>query len=139
MLLMLHIPTQKPYAFMQTTHIVSIYLVSVSLVRLLLDMATASFPDISSVPHQPTSITFPKRSFGKKVVARLRTFQASSFRTWKWIHYDKTNDKAFCFYSMKGFKKNKLKTPNVDQAFVSTYKDISCAVVNRVGEAMKYS
>ena len=32
-------------------------------------MATASFPDISSAPHQPTSFTFPKRSFGKKVVA----------------------------------------------------------------------
>ena len=49
-----------------------IYLVSVSLVRLLFDMATASFPDISSVSHQPTNITFPKRSFGKKVVARFK-------------------------------------------------------------------
>ena len=94
------------------------YLVPVSLVRLLFDMATASFPDIYSVPHQPTNITFPKRSFGKKVVA-LCTFQASWFSTWKWIHYDETNDKAFCFYCVKGFKENKLKAPNADQAFVS--------------------
>ena len=101
----------------------AIYLVPVSLVRLLFDMATASFPDICSVPHQPTSITFPKRSFGKKVVA-LRTFQASWFRTWKCIHYDETNDKAFCFYCMKGFKENKPKAPNADQAFVSTYKGL---------------
>ena len=84
-------------------------------------MATASFPDISSAPHQPTSFAFPKRSFGKKVVA-LRAFQASWFSTWKWIHYDETNDKAFCFYCVKRFKENKLKAPNADQAFVSTYK-----------------
>ena len=48
-------------------------------------------------------------------------FQASWFSMWKWIHYDETNDKAFCFYCVKGFKANKLKTPNADQAFVSTY------------------
>ena len=100
----------------------------VSLVCLLFDIATASFPDISSVPHQPTSITFLKQSFGKKVVA-LRTFQVSLFKTWKWIRYDETNDKAFCSYCVKGFKENKLKAPNTDQAFVSTYKDISYAVV----------
>ena len=82
-------------------------------------MATASFPDIPSAPHQPRSITFPKRSFGKKTIA-LRAFQASWFSTWKWIHYDETNDKAFCFYCVKGFKEKKLKTPNADQAFVST-------------------
>ncbi|XP_065903857.1 zinc finger MYM-type protein 1-like [Dysidea avara] len=78
-------------------------------------MATANFP---SAPHQPARLSFPKRSFGKKAVA-LRAFQASWFSMWKWIHYDETNDRAYCFYCVKGFKEGKLKAPNADPAFVS--------------------
>ena len=84
-----------------------------------INMATANFP---SAPHQPARLSFPKRSFGKKAVA-LRAFQASWFSMWKWIHYDETNDRAYCFYCVKGFKEGKLKAPNADPAFVSAYKD----------------
>ena len=52
-----------------------------------LQMASSSrenLPEISSLPHQPTAFSFPKRSFGKKNVS-LRSFQASWFRQWPFL------------------------------------------------------
>ena len=42
--------------------------------------------ELPSVPHQPKSFDFPKRSFGKKVIVK-RSFQASWFDRWSWLHY----------------------------------------------------
>ena len=41
--------------------------------------------ELPSVPHQPKSFDFPKRSFGKKVIVK-RSFQASMFDR-SWLHY----------------------------------------------------
>ena len=49
--------------------------------------------ELPSVPHQPN---FPKRSFGKKVIVQ-RSFQASWFDRWSWLHYIiESNDVALC-------------------------------------------
>ena len=42
--------------------------------------------ELPTVPHQPKSFDFPKRSFGKKVIVK-RSFQASWFDRWSWLHY----------------------------------------------------
>ena len=42
--------------------------------------------ELPSVPHQPKSFDFPKSSFGKKVIVK-RSFQASWFDRWSWLHY----------------------------------------------------
>ena len=42
--------------------------------------------ELPRVPHQPKSFDFPKRSFGKKVIVK-RSFQASWFDMWSWLHY----------------------------------------------------
>ena len=63
-----------------------------------LQMASSSrenLPEISSLPHQPTAFSFPKRSFGKKNVS-LRSFQASWFRQWPFLHYDEARDVVHC-------------------------------------------
>ena len=50
----------------------------------------ATSPAVASVPekpHQPTNLTFPKRSFGQKGV--LCCFQSSWLITqWPFLHYD---------------------------------------------------
>ena len=56
-------------------------------------MAKSGIPDLPDSANQPTSHNFPKKSFGKKTVVE-RSFQATWFNTWKWLHYDETNDKA---------------------------------------------
>ena len=83
-------------------------------------MAKPGIPDLPDSPNQPTSYSFPKKSFGKKTVVE-RSFQAAWFQTWRWLHYDETNDKAYCFYCTKGFKEKKLKAPNAEPAFVSDF------------------
>ena len=42
--------------------------------------------ELPSVPHQPKSFDFPKRSFGKKVIVK-RSFQASWFDRLSWLHF----------------------------------------------------
>ena len=54
-------------------------------------------------PNQPTAFSFPKRDFGKKNPVS-RSFPASWFKKWPWLHYDQTNDRAFCFTCMKASK-----------------------------------
>ena len=42
--------------------------------------------ELPSVSHQPKPFDFPKSSFGKKVIVK-RSFQASWFDRWSWVHY----------------------------------------------------
>ena len=77
-----------------------------------------SLPAIPSRPHQPTAFSFPKRSFGKKKVT-FRSFQASWFRQWPYLHYDEARDLAFCHTCVMAFKEKRVKAQNADTAFIS--------------------
>ena len=68
-------------------------------------------------PHQPgPSFSFPKQSFGKTKVVQ-RSFQASWFRSWTWIHYEEGTDTVLCFLCSKAIKQ-KINPENAEAAFV---------------------
>ncbi len=64
--------------------------------------------DVPDQPYQPTDCKFPVRSFGNTKPVR-RTFQASWFQKFKWLHYDAAKDAAFCFSCCRTVKSGKLK------------------------------
>ena len=77
--------------------------------------------DVGSRPHQPsTNFKFPYREFGKQKIVK-RAFQHSWFSKWKWLHYEEDTDKAFliCYNCIKAYKEGKLRTPNLELAFIS--------------------
>ena len=41
------------------------------------------------------------------------------FKRWNWLHYDESQDVAFCFPCLKAFKEKKLTGANPDKAFIS--------------------
>ena len=99
-----------------------------------LQMASSSrenLPEISSLPHQPTAFSFLKRSFGKKNVS-LRSFQASWFRQWPFLHYDEARDVVHCHTCVMGFKEKKVKASNADPAFVSSAQRVLLSQVSRL-------
>ena len=72
---------------------------------------------VGDSPHQPRKFLFPKREFGVKSIVR-RSFQASWFDTWKWLHYDEESDTAFCHTCIKAFKEKKLFSNSCDPSFI---------------------
>ena len=66
-------------------------------------IASSIVPSLGNKPNQPTSFSFPKRSFGKKDPV-FRSFQSSWFKKWPWLHYDQAKDLAFCFTCIKASK-----------------------------------
>ena len=59
---------------------------------------------LADSPHQPKEFSFPKRSFGKKAIV-YRSFQASWFSSWKWLHYCESDDSVLCFLCVKSNKR----------------------------------
>ena len=53
--------------------------------------------------RSPTSLWFPKRSFGEKYPV-LRSFQAAWFKTWPFLHYDEGKDLSCYHICVKGFR-----------------------------------
>ncbi|XP_062513435.1 uncharacterized protein LOC134189209 [Corticium candelabrum] len=76
-------------------------------------MASSDLPDN---PH-PRSFTFPKRSFEKKATV-MRSFRASWFDKWTWIHYSECIDAAFCHVCAKAEQQEKLQGFKKDLAFI---------------------
>ena len=76
--------------------------------------------DLPFKPHQPTDIIFPKRSFGKTKVVQ-RSFQASWFKKWTFLHYIEDQDVVVCHTCASGFVENKIKAANADSSFVSAH------------------
>ena len=69
-------------------------------------------------PHQPWSLNFPSRQFGKsKVVSR--SFQSKWFDKYKWLHYDEAQDAAYCYTCRTANGQNKLKSKYKDSAFIT--------------------
>lgn len=86
----------------------------------------ATTQSLPAKPHQPRTISFPKRSFGKTRVVQV-AFKATWFDKWTWIHYDESTDNAFCHICTKAEEEGKLKAKSKDLAFLqrgfSNWKD----------------
>ena len=83
-------------------------------------MASATSVVISSTPHHPLSIRFPKRSFGKKRTVE-RSFQPGWFANWPFLHSDEAKDAVYCHTCLMGFKLKRMKTSmRADPDFVSS-------------------
>ena len=57
-----------------------------------------SSPVILNIPehlNQPMHFKFPQWQFEKKKIVK-RSFQSQCFNKWQWLHYDETQDLAFC-------------------------------------------
>ena len=77
-----------------------------------------TLPSFGDHPHQPSNFKFPLREFGRKTIVK-RAFQSTWFKRWNWLHYDESQDVAFCFPCLKAFKEKKLTGANPDKAFIS--------------------
>ena len=64
---------------------------------------TMTFPELPDHPSQPTATVFPRRPFGKTKVVH-RSFQSVWFNQWKWLHYDASNDRIYCFICLKAIQ-----------------------------------
>ncbi len=82
------------------------------------DLENGILDNLPESPHQPSSFSFPKRKFGKKTVLE-RSFQASWFKRWTWLHYNEAEDCVRCFLCLKAVKLNHIAAKNNDAAFVS--------------------
>ena len=79
-------------------------------------------PNVGEAANQPLDINYPKRKFGKTKVVH-KAFQAQWFAKWLWLHYDTTQDLAFCHTCVTAVGSGQLAllTGNVkDSAFIST-------------------
>ena len=76
----------------------------------------SSAMDIPPDPNQPKTFKFPQHSFGVK--NPVKSFQASWFANRTWLHYDETNDLAFCHVCLVAYKDGKLKSNTIDKAFI---------------------
>ena len=73
---------------------------------------------VADQPNQPSNLKFPKREFGCKMKVK-RSFQTTWFKRWRWLHYDESNDVAFCYWCIKAYKEKKLTVSNADKAFIT--------------------
>ena len=84
-------------------------------------MATFTLDQVYSVPEQafqPFNITFPRREFGKSTPVK-RSFQASWFNRFKWLHYDVGQDAAYCFICCKAVKEKKVRLSSyIEESFI---------------------
>ena len=96
----------------------------------LLKFQKASCTIIGSSPHQPRNINYPKVPFGISTVV-YRSFNASWFDKWGWLHWDEASQRAFCFTCVSAFKQTKLMSAATDVAFVTrgyqNWKDATAA------------
>ena len=69
-------------------------------------------------PNQPRKHAFPSRTFGKQDYQR--SFQASWFEKFKWLHYDADSDSAFCFTCIKALQHNMISSAKGETAFTET-------------------
>ena len=71
--------------------------------------------DLPDKPFQQQHYFFPPRSFGKAQPENC-FFQASWFHHFSWIHYDATDDYAFCFLCCKAVKGKKMRLTRLSEA-----------------------
>ncbi|XP_045167705.1 zinc finger MYM-type protein 1-like [Mercenaria mercenaria] len=87
--------------------------------------------DIPPIPNQPKTFKFQERTFGQKNPVN-RSFQPPWFANRTWLHYDETNELAYCHVCMVAHRDGKLSSSNLDKAFningFSNWKDASVSL-----------
>lgn len=83
-----------------------------------LHVRNAKMDNKISVPNQPVSFKFPKRTFGKKTPV-YRSFQAQWFQKWSWLHYNETQDSALCHICVNASIENKISSGYAETSFIS--------------------
>ena len=73
---------------------------------------------VAEQPNQPSNFKFPQREFGCKTKVK-RSFQAMWFKRWSWLHYNESNDVAFCYLCIKAYRDKKLTVSNADKVFIT--------------------
>ena len=67
------------------------------------EKSAKSLPENGDKPHQPNSnFKFKKR----EISGQNRYFQHKWFSEFPWIHYNESEDKAYCFHCIKCIKEN---------------------------------
>ena len=69
------------------------------------------------VQNQPKTFRFAQRSYGIKEPGQ-RSFQPSWFDSRPWMHYDESQDRAFCHLCMLAYRDRKLRNLNLDKAYI---------------------
>ena len=81
--------------------------------------ASTRIDEIPEKFHPPSTYKFPKCKFGNTVITE-RSFQSRWCDTYKWLHYDKVNDAAFCHLCMSAEKERKfLSSHRREPTFIS--------------------
>ena len=97
--------------------------------RIRMSFKAEDIGDLPGSPCQPSHISFPFRSFGKSSVVQ-RSFQASWFHRWKWLHYNMAQDAVSCYTCCKAVSSRRvLVTGKAEKGFLGTgftnWKDAS--------------
>lgn len=74
--------------------------------------------DLGDKPFQPRDFNFPSVAFGVKNVV-CRSFQASWFASWEWLHWDTKTERAFCHTCCTAARKKLLTAGCADGAFLT--------------------
>ena len=53
-------------------------------------------PIVGDAPNQPSNSVFPMRQFGQTKTVK-RSFNPKWFSNWRWLHYDSSQDRSFCY------------------------------------------
>lgn len=77
------------------------------------------YPDIGDGPFQPRSQEYPKRAFGISHVV-FRSFQATWYDNYPWLHWDVKRERAFCYTCVKAARGKLLLNSKTDAAFISS-------------------
>lgn len=74
--------------------------------------------NLSEASHQPASFSFLGRQFGKETFCR--SFNASWFTKWRWLHYTEDGDRVVCFNCVTAVGKGLINEESVrlDSCFV---------------------
>ena len=95
-------------------------------------------PEIGDIPNQPKQFRFPDRQFGSSKVV-TRKFMKDWFNKYPWLHYDETNDRAFCHTCITAYNRGHMTTADdtTKSAFISTgYTNWKDALAKKRGFAL---
>ena len=71
----------------------------------------------SILPNQPLNFSYPTRVFNN----RKRSFKASRYKKWRWLHYIEENDTVLCYVCMHAnYYQMLLSNKNKEEVFITS-------------------